>query len=292
MSTLNQQVWVSQIQEKFYPAVSFLNFAQSFDNYVNNDIINMADAGFDPEVLINNKTYPIKITEREDKPISFQLDLFETENTLVRRPEEIEHSYDKMESVIYNHRMRLQTKTAMKAAHAYAPQQDTENTPVITTTGDNNGDGHKRLKVEDILKLKRRFDVLDIPADKRYLVLDPRHTEDLILSDLKSFKDITDFVNGEPKRFAGFNILEFTRNPTYNANTLEKVPFGNEKAETDTFCSFAFSGYEVMRADGEMHMYERINDPELRGTVIGFDKRFIALPIRNKAIGAIVSAKV
>lgn len=31
---------------------------------------------------------------------------------------------------------------------------------------------------------------------------------------------------------------------------------------------------------------------ELRGTVIGFDKRFIALPIRNKAIGAIVSAKV
>jgi hypothetical protein len=39
-------------------------------------------------------------------------------------------------------------------------------------------------------------------------------------------------------------------------------------------------------------MYERVNDPELRGTVIGFDKRFIALPIRNKGIGAIVASRV
>ena len=101
-----------------------------------------------------------------------------------------------------------------------------------------------------------------------------------------------DFVNGQPKRFAGFNILEFTKNPIYNATTLQKEPFGKVKAGTDTFCSFAFSADEVMKADGSFKMYERMNDPELRGTVIGFDKRFIALPIRNKGIGAIVSAKV
>jgi len=80
--------------------------------------------------------------------------------------------------------------------------------------------------------------------------------------------------------------------PIYNATTLQKEPFGKVKAGTDTFCSFAFSADEVMKADGSFKMYERMNDPELRGTVIGFDKRFIALPIRNKGIGAIVSAKV
>ena len=47
-----------------------------------------------------------------------------------------------------------------------------------------------------------------------------------------------------------------------------------------------------MKADGTVQMYERFNDPELRGTVVGFDKRFIALPIRNKGIGAIVATKV
>lgn len=292
MSALNAQVWVNQIQKNLYPTASFLNFVKKFDQFVNADIINMADSGFDPDVLINNTTYPIVIKEKTDTPLSFELDLFETENTLVSYPKSVELSYDKMESVIYGHRMALQTKTGMKAAHAYAPNSDTVNTPVITTTGADNGEGQKRITVEDILKLKRRYDLLDIPMDKRFLVLDPRHTEDLILFDLKAFKDITDFGAGTPKRFAGFNILEFTKNPVYDTTTKVKKAFGAVPTGNDTFCSFSFAGDEVMRADGTMKMYQRIDDPELRGTVIGFDKRFIALPIRNKGIGSIISQKV
>jgi len=292
MQTLQQQVWISQIQKNFYPTVSFLNYVKNFDQFVENDIINMAEAGVDPKVLIDNTTYPIAVKKRDDTPISFELNLFETENTLVRNPDVIELSYDKMESVIYGHRMALKTETAKKAAHAYAPTKDTEFTPVISTTGEDNGDGFKRIEFKDILRLKRKFDALDIPIDKRFLILDPRHSEDLMLADLKVFKDLTDFVGGKPKRFAGFNILEFTKNPTYNATTMQKVPFDADKADTDTFCSFAFSSDEVMKADGNMGMYERANDPELRGTIIGFDKRFVALPIREKGIGAIVSSKI
>ncbi len=292
MSTLNKQIWTDQIMKGFYPEPSFLNYAKDYSSLAEFDIINMADAGFDPNVLINNTTYPITITQRNDTPLSFELDLFETENTLVSSPEAVELAYDKMESVIYGHRMALQSKTALKAAHAFAPNQDTQFTPVIRTTGNDNGEGYKSITIQDILKLKRKFDLLDIPVDKRFLVLDPRHTEDLILHDLKSFKDITDFVNGTPKRFAGFNILEFTKNPTYNGATGVKNPFSAIPTANDVFSSFAFSGDEVMKADGTVKMYERVNDPELRGTVVGFDKRFIALPIRNKGIGAIVSTKI
>ena len=292
MSTLNQQVWTDQLMKHFYPEASFLSYARDFSQYSKFDMINIADAGFDPEVLVNNTTYPIKIAERKDENLSFELDLFETENTLVRYPTEVEISYNKLESVLYSHRMVLQTTTPKKAAHAFAPNFDSEYTPVIGTSGDDDGEGQKRILLTDILKLKRRFDMLDVPADKRYLVLDPRHTEDLIISDLKAFKDITDFVNGKPKRFAGFNVLEYTKNPVFNANTMVKKSFGEVKASTDTFCSFAFSSDEVMKADGTVKMYSRENDPELRGTVVGFDKRFIALPIRNKAIGAIVSTKI
>lgn len=49
---------------------------------------------------------------------------------------------------------------------------------------------------------------------------------------------------------------------------------------------------EVCEVSEEYLRLSRSKAPELRGTVIGFDKRFIALPIRNKGIGAIVSAKV
>ena len=289
---LQKQVWTDQIMTGFYPDASFLNYAKDFSALADNDIINMADAGFDPDVLINNTTYPIAIKERADTPLSFELDLFETENTLVKNPEAVELSYDKMETVLYGHRMALQNTTSVKAAHAFAPNSNTVSTPVLRTTGDDNGEGFKRLKIEDILKLKRSFDVLNIPVDSRYLVLDPRHTEDLILYDLKSFKDITDFVNGTPKRFAGFNVLEFTKNPIFDNTTGVKKSFGAVATDNDVFSSFAFSSNEVMKADGTIQMYERVNDPELRGTVVGFDKRFIALPIRNKGIGAIVASKI
>ena len=45
-----------------------------------------------------------------------------------------------------------------------------------------------------------------------------------------------------------------------------------------------------MKADGEIYMYSKEDDPGERATIVGFDKRFVALPIRGKGIGAIVSA--
>jgi hypothetical protein len=288
MSGLAKEVWVKQLMEKFYPDSSFLNYVKDFTVMVENDAINMAEVGVDPKVLINNTTYPIAVTQRIDAAIRVELDLFETENTLVRRPIAIEYSYDQLESVLMGHRNTLRARTAEKAAHAFAPQGDTEFTPVIPTTGEAFA-GRKRLTVADILYLKERFDAVDIPMEQRYLVLHPSHLSDLIMFDVKAFKDITDITNGQPKRFAGFNILQFSKPATYDAGTMEKKAFGEEAAQTDTFCSFAFHGDEVMKADGEVHMYDKENDPEERGTIVGFDKRFIALPIRDKAVGAIVS---
>ncbi len=289
MATLNKQIWVRQIMAHFYPDSSFLSQARDFSSLVENDAINMAEAGADPDVLINNTTYPITKTTRTDTPLSFELDLFETTNTIVRHPEVVEYSYDQLESVILGHRNQLRAKTAAKAAHAYAPAGNTDTTPVILTTG-NDYRGRKRLSVEDILFLRERFDMANIPLEGRCLVLNPAHVTDLILSDLKTFKDLTDIRDGKPFNFAGFSFYQTTVTPKYNVSTLEKVAFGANASETDAFCSFAFQKDEVMKADGQLHMYARYDDPEERGTVIGFDKRFIALPIRNLGIGAIVSA--
>lgn len=69
---------------------------------------------------------------------------------------------------------------------------------------------------------------------------------------------------------------------------MQKVTFGGE--QTAAFASFAFYTDEVMKADGDIYMYSKVDDPEQRATIVGFDKRFVCLPIRNKGIGAIVSA--
>lgn len=287
---LNTEVWISQIKEGFYPDSSFLTRVMDLSGEVDNNKIHIASAGIDPKVLINNKTYPITVVGRDDEDNEIPLDKFETENTIVRRPDAIEYSYDKLESVIRQHRATLQKSVAVKAAHAIAPNKDTDQTPLVMTSGAAK-DGRKRLTFADILALKERFDNVEIPLDQRYLVLHPSHVSDLLLEDLKLFKDIANIVDGEPVRFAGFGCFAFPYMPTYKLNAdnvLEKVAFADEK--TANFASFAFYGEEVMKADGEIFMYSRENDPEQRATIVGFDKRFICMPIRNKGIGAIVSA--
>lgn len=286
--SLNKQVWVSQIKNGFYPDRSFLEKVLDYSGFVENDSLHFASAGIDPKVLVNNTTYPIKIVGREDEDQEIILDKFETENTIVRRPDAIEYSYDKLESVIKQHRSVLQASTAKKAIHAFAPDSDTNDTPLVLTTGAASGT-RKRMTFEDLLTLKERFDNALVPLEERYIVLHPKHVTDLLMEDIKTFKELTDFKNGEPNRFAGFGIYEFPFMPTYNISgeNATKVKFGS--SNTEHFASVAFCKDEVMKADGEIYMYSRVDDPEERATIVGFDKRFIALPIRGKGIGAIVS---
>ena len=123
-------------------------------------------------------------------------------------------------------------------------------------------------------------------------MLHPSHLSDLILFDVKAFKDIADIKNGLPQRFAGFNILQFSKPANYTYDTMTKKSFGAVAVTGDTFCSFAFHREEVMRADGQVKMYQDKDNPKERATIVGFEKRFVAVPIRNKGLGAIVSALV
>jgi hypothetical protein len=286
---LNKEVWINQIKEGFYPNDLFLQKAIDFSGLVDNNKLHFPSAGIDPNVLINNTTYPIKIVKRDDDDNEISLVKFETENTLVRRPDVIEYSYDQLESVIRQHRETLRATVAAKAAHAYAPQQDTLYTPTINTTGENYN-GRKRLTFDDILSLKEKFDTAKIPLEKRYLVLHPSHVTDLLKADIKLFKELTNIVEGEPVKFAGFGCFAFPEMPLFDLSTLEKLPFATKPGTGKGFASVAFQAEEVMKADGEIYMYSRIDDPEERATVVGFDKRFVALPIRNKGIGAIISS--
>ena len=260
---LNKEVWINQIMEGFYPDDSFLQKAKDFSGFVENDRLHIASAGIDPKVLINNTTYPIKTVEHEDK----------------------------LESVISQHRATLRKSVAMKAIHAFAPTANTTDTPVIQTSGLATA-GRKRLTFADILALKERFDDADIPLTDRYIVLHPKHVTDLLLQDTELFKNLTNIKDGKPFQFAGFGFYSFAQMPVYSVKdgALTKVAFNAVKPANAQFASVAFYAGEVMKADGEIYMYSKEDDPGERATIVGFDKRFVALPIRGKGIGAIVGA--
>lgn len=284
---IEKQIWISMLMEGFYPNRSFLTRSVDMTAMVEYNKINLAEAGVAPDVLVDNTDYPIETAQRDDIPLELPLHTFDTNNTVVRNVEAMELAYDKMESVVRQHRNVLQAKTAAYAANSWAPQQKKDLTPVMATSGTGkNRQGLTPLSFDDVLAMDAWFRSQDIDPSTMVAVLNPYHLADLMAEDMKLYKEM---LTGN--KLFGFDLYTFSQLPYYNATTGQKVAFGTSAAGTDTQCSLFYCANEVMRADGDIEVFARYKDPEQRGDLIGFQKRFTALPIRNKYQVAIYSAK-
>ena len=283
---IEKQIWISMLMEHYYPDRTFLARSVDMTAMVEYNKINLAEAGVAPEVLVDNTDYPVGTESRKDTPLELPLHTFDTKNTVVRNVEAMELAYNKMDSVVRQHRNTLYAKTAAYAANNWAPSKTADLTPVRATSGTDNRQGVKALTFEDVLAMDAWFRSQDIDPSTMVAVLNPYHLADLMAEDMKLYKEM---LSGN--KLFGFDLYIFSQLPYYNATTGQKVAFGTAAADTDTQCSLFYCANEVMRADGDIEVFARYKDPEQRGDLIGFQKRFTALPIRNKYQAAIYSAK-
>jgi len=294
---LLKEIWIARLMEKFYPTAAWLQRAQDFSAMVENNTINLAEIGADPEVLVNNTTYPVPFADRADVPLQLPLDYYDTVGTVVRNAESIQLAYNKLDTVVGQHGKALAKSQSAKAAWNFSPQADGAYTPVITTTGGLTDAQIAALAAgtlvnfsfNDIINLGQKFDDLNIPQEGRVLVLNTTHKAALLKEDLKLYKALTNQQKGEMlMQYGSFDIFVSTQTATYNNATLAKTAYGAAPAGTDAKSSFAFIDTEVMTAKGTMDMFSRLKDPEARGDIIGFQQRYVALSIRGKYLGAIV----
>lgn len=258
------------LMEGYYPDRSFLTKSVDMTPLVEYNKINLAECGVAPDVLIDNSEFPIPTMSREDGSLELPLHTFDTKNTVVRNVEEMETSYAKMESVIRQHRNQLQAKTSAWAANNWAPSANATLTPVKTTTESG------KISFADILALDAWFRAQDIDPATFVAVLNSYHLADLMAEDMKLYKDIL-----AAGKVFGFQLFTFSQLPYYTSAGA-KVEYGTATAATDKQCSLFYSSNEVMKADGDIDVFAKYKDPEQRGDVIGFQKRFTALPIRKK----------
>lgn len=277
---IEKQIWIAMLMEGFYPDRTFLSRSVDMTAMVEYNKINLAEAGVAPDVLVDNTVFPVPTASRTDTALELPLHTFDTKNTVVRNVEEMETAYAKMESVVRQHRNTLQAKTAAYAANSWAPTKNADFTPVKPTI-----DAGK-ISFEDILKMDAWFRSQDIDPATFVAVLNPYHLADLQLEDMKLYKTML-----ESNRIFGFSLYNFSQLPYYNQTTGAKVAFGTATTATDAQCSMFYSDQEVMRADGDIEVFAKYKDPGERGDVIGFQKRFTALPIRNKYQAVIYNAK-
>ena len=286
MAGLQKEIWTDILLEGFYPEGEFISEGRDMSELVEFNTINLAEAGANPSVLIDNTSYPISAAVRTDVPLTLPLKTLDTTSTIVRNLEAMELAYDKMASVIYGHKQELLAASIKLAAWNWSPASDDAFTPVLVTNGTASETlGTKKLTFKDILNLATRFNLKNIPAAGRVLVLNPYHEADLFAEDMTMYK--TMFANGA---IFGFKVYRTSETPRYNKTTGVKVAYGAVAADTDTVASFAFQKNEVMRANGTTDMFYTLKDPAQKGDIVNFQKRFVALPLRSKGFGAIYSA--
>lgn len=287
------EVWTGELVKKLNAGLqaTFLNGIPDYSANVNNEVIHLVDVGGDPDVLVNNTTYPIPIQNLEDGDIAISLDKFQTKATRVTDDELYAISYDKFGSVVERHRDSIVTVKYKKFAHALAPYSHTEKTPVIQTSGDTDtASGRKKITPKDVIALKRAFDNMEVPEDGRVLVLCPDHVNDLLEQD-QSFKEqYYNYTSGKLMNMYGFEVYTFVNAPYFNKNGV-KLAYNATPTATDHKGSFAFYRPRMFRAQGTTKMYysEAATNPQTQENLVNFRNYDIVLPKKMEAIGAIYS---
>ena len=282
------EVWTGELVKSLRGGLegSWLDGVPDQSSIVNNDVIHLVDVGVDPDVLINNTTYPIPSQALNDKDIAVKLDKFQTKVTPITDDELYAASYDKMARVKESHGNSINDSKFTKAAHALCAQENTAKTPVLKTTGERDAEtGRLRLTMADLVALKAAMDKLHVPAENRRLVLCSDHVNDLLLVS-QTFREQynIDRATGKVGKLYGFDVYEYANTPLYT-QAGKKKNLGVAAGAGEFNCSFAFYTPRVFKATGSTKMYysEAATDPEYQRNKINFRHYFLCMPKKEDA---------
>lgn len=286
------EVWTGELIKRLNAGLraDWLSGIPDYSAKVDNEVIHLVDVGGDPDVLVNNTTYPIPIQDLSEGDIPVGLDKFQTKATRVTDDQLYALSFDKFSADVERHGNSILTVKYKKAAHALAPYSHTDKTPVIPTSGEADTSGRKKMRVQDIIALKRAFDNMEMPEDGRVLVLCPDHVNDLLEAD-QSFKDkYYNYTTGKLLNMFGFEVYTYINCPYYTKEGV-KVAYNATPAATDLKGSFAFYRPRMFKAQGSTKMYysEARTNPTTQESLVNFRHYYIVLPKKLEAFGAIYS---
>ncbi|WP_165020130.1 hypothetical protein [Dysgonomonas sp. ZJ279] len=298
MPTVYREVWTGEVVKGFQAGLkdTFLDGVRDYSQYVTGDdeaqVIHASYFGVEPDVLINNTTYPIDVQELHGKDIPISLDKYQTKATPVTDDELYALAFKKMEAVKQAHSDVLVKSRLKMAIHAFAPNTNTVEHPVLKTTGETVGN-RKRMRWADIIALRSAYAKAGIEIEGIRLVLCPDHVNDLLIEETSMLaKSYANFQGGVITNQLGLEFREYFANPYFNVATGAKVSFGAIVNDaTDMQASVAFPLAKVGKATGKTKMYfsESKTDPLTQRNLINFRNYFIALPLIEKGFAAIVS---
>lgn len=281
-TSADQAPWLDGVSELNVQVIEVGSGSASESN-----IINIPISDFDPEVLINNTTYPIALQAYSDDGAIIQLDKYQTKVTTLSDDQVIGAAHDRITAATKPHVKSITKAKYRKAIHAIAPSSSTTNTPVLECTGPVIGT-RKRMIYEDLVAMKDQADTLEWPEEGRRVVLSTDHYNDLLLLKDEIGKALVNYEKGKTMpTIAGWEVYSYIANP-YFSTAGAKLAFGAIPISTDRKATVYFSVDNIAKKTGLTKQYfkKADTDPENQTNMLNYRHYFIAMPVRSRYIAA------
>lgn len=273
---LNKQIWLSTIQENFFPDDSFASKSIDDSVFISNKTVHIPNAGAPSGVVINRTKKPASVTQRSDNDLTYDIDELTTNPIYIPEVDKVELSYDKRQSILANDRQEIQMQAHNNLLYRWVNTNcayETIGEARDAHTSEKATGGRKKMTKGTVLTLMTRFNMDNIPAKDRFILLDACMyadlLEDLTDKELSAFLASADAQKGVVGNLYGFDVM-------YRSQVLrltsgkQLLKWSEESVAGELAAGLAWQKQCVSRALGEVKMFENLDDPTYYGDIYSF----------------------
>ena len=297
------EIWENWIAENLFKGVEFLKMCFRADEYVlMGKVVHIPQAGGAPAVVKNRSSLPATAAKRTDTDVTYPLDEYSTDPTIIPDADKVELSYEKITSVLGDHQGALTETAADNVLIAWSPASAAK---ILRTTGGTNYAAHltaatgtrKGLCLADIKAAKVKLDKDKVPAADRFALISTdmwaQLEDELKVTSTRDYSALSDPANGVIAKLYGFNIMVTVTMPIYtNAATPVIKAYGAAGATTDNEAVLCWHKGALELALGEIKFFEKLNDPQFYGDVYSALVRMGGRVRRNDEKGVVAIVQV
>lgn len=217
------ELWVRDIAENIYPDNSFYNQSRNDSAFQEGSKVHLPQAGTAPATEKNRTVLPATAAKRNDTSVSYDLPEFTTDPVIIQNTEEIETSYDKRQSVMFDHYDSLKTRLADEFAYEWGASLASN---IFRTTGGSRSayksgqtGNRKAVAKNDFIEAQRLLDRMDIPQEGRIALVDADLMADIMkIEEFVSLEKIGNaaLAKGAVGQLLGFDIFKRSRTVMYD----------------------------------------------------------------------------
>lgn len=269
--SLLTEVWSQQISENLYQNNDFMKRATDHSMWISHKTVHVPQAGATSVVEQNRSIFPASIGSRVDSELTYNLNQYTADPMLIQNLEELQISYPKRQSILFNIMSALNNTVALQSLYTWAGtgaarivqtsgSTSTLNLPTSTATG-----SRKQLTIADLTKVKQILDADNVPSQGRVLLL-PSYMYNIDLLNITGINQAYGFgkpvlPDGVVSQLMGFDIMirpdvtlfDNTGTPVIKAINGDGTV--TSPASTDQGGGLAFHPAFIARALGSIQPY-------------------------------------